>query len=624
VSRHTRLRALGTLAVALALTAAPARAELAFGPAVDVETGVEVLELAPLRPAGGAFAASVAVMARVPAPMVLAVGLDREGRAAASSAGWLAAASQPNAMAAADLDADGADELLVASAGTDAVSVLRVPEGLAGVMAVADHAAGPNPRALAAADFTGDGKPDAAVATDTGIAVMAGDGAGGLGLPLVVVPLTSLANLEAGLNGAAQHVADLENADLDGDGRPDLIAYVVHDSSVSVRTLLGDGTGGFAVAPATSAVSDDGAAFIGKTVGTHRLDSGDMDGDGDVDVAFTGYSIVVVPPTGRVFALVPDVRVLAGGAGGTLASASLPPGTLRPPPPLFGTLAGLADIDGDGRGDVLAAGNPLLVERDPLRSDVVEPLPTAGRALLAIAPDLNMDGAPDLVLAPGSAPATLAVALARPVPAGTGRDFGEREVGGAGAVLPLEVENRGVAPLSIATLTLSGAAAGDFATVDDACAGRTLLGGQRCTAGLRFRPTAVGRREAEVVVSAAGGEALRLQVSGVGVAPAVVPAPQPTPPRNPASVRAGCLTRPTGGRMRLGCGLVLGSGAMPSRVAMRLVRGGRVRALADVRAGGRVILRARRPLAPGRYTLVVVVVADSGSQQTRRQVALRA
>jgi hypothetical protein len=47
VARHTRLRALGTLTVALALTAAPARAELAFGPAVDVETGVEALELAP-------------------------------------------------------------------------------------------------------------------------------------------------------------------------------------------------------------------------------------------------------------------------------------------------------------------------------------------------------------------------------------------------------------------------------------------------------------------------------------------------------------------------------------------------------------------------------------------------
>jgi hypothetical protein len=61
-------------------------------------------------------------------------------------------------------------------------------------------------------------------------------------------------------------------------------------------------------------------------------------------------------------------------------------------------------------------------------------------------------------------------------------------------------------------------------------------------------------------------------------------------------------------------------------VTLRLVQG-RVRALADVRASGPVVLpslRAGRRLTTGRYTLVaVVVLADGRSRQSRRAVALR-
>lgn len=606
----------GLAAVALAATAPPALGDLAFAPAVDVRTGVDAVDMAALRTPSRPV---VAVLTRAPTPGVVAVGIGAGGARDGAIASALAPASVPNALAAADLDGDGIEELVVASGGTDTITVLDVPPALIGLMNPVDNAAGgADPSALAVADFTQDGPLDLAVATDAGIMVLAGDGAGGLAAPVLAVPLADLGD-STQLVGTppaplpVDHVSHLATGDLNRDGRPDLVAYAVQPGQSVWRVLLGAAGGGFTTGVLRRALSDSPIMLDG------RVDLGDVDGDGTLDAAVTNYQFVIVP----IPNVVPDATVHPGTGDGGFLSPPLAPGGLRPIV-RRGSVAGLFDLDRDGRRELMAVSGgaaTLTIYRDPLGANEAIPVTLPAVAPLAVALDVDADGAADLVTSRGSADGTVGVLLARPVLVGTGQDFGEREVGSAGPVLPVEIENRGVAPFSVPQIAVAGGAASDFAIVDDACSGRVVAGGARCAVRVRFRPTAAGRREAALAVDVA----LSVAVSGVGVQIAAPPPPpqQPPLPAEVPAARTGCATRTTGGGTRLRCGVVLGPGAAPSRVAVRLLRAGRVQALADMAAGGRVVLTARRPLVAGRYILVTVVVADGRTRQSRSEVTLR-
>jgi hypothetical protein len=401
------------------------------------------------------------------------------------------------------------------------------------------------------------------------------------------------------------HLAALASADADRDGRLDLLVSVVQAGLDSWRAILQTADGGFAAGPAHA-----GGFTYGDLVLEGGLAVGDLNGDGNVDVASTNTDIVVPPGPPGQSGFAPIVSVYAGAGDGTF--------TVEPRGPYVvvhlrrGVAAGIADLDGDGRAELLvadAAAHELTIHRDALGANGIMTVPLPGLSGLAGALDVNGDGVPDLVLGAGSAPGTIAVALARPLPAGSAPDFGRLEVGSAGGVADVTVENRGTAPLAVAGVAISGAAAGDFSIARDACSGTSLASAARCSVGVRFRPTAVGRHDAAIVVSDGGGEPLRLAVTGVGLAS--------------LAVRAGCATRPRRARTRLTCGVVLAPGLTPYRVALRLVLGRRVRASVDLRAGGRAVLRAQRPLTHGRYTLVAVVVtADGRSLEARRAVAI--
>jgi hypothetical protein len=277
-----------------------------------------------------------------------------------------------------------------------------------------------------------------------------------------------------------------------------------------------------------------------------------------------------------------------------------------------GVAAGAADLDRDGRAELLVADlaeQKLVIHRDALGADALLAVPMPAPTRLASALDVNGDGAPDLVLGRGAAPGTIAVALARPVAAGGAPDLGAHELGAPDTAVDVAVEDRGVAPLAVSGVALSGAAPGDFAITADACSDTTVPGGGRCRLRVRFHPTAVGARSAQIVISDARGEVLRLALAGTGLAS--------------TAVRVGCASRPNDHRRRLRCAVVLGPGPAPGRLALRLVRGGHAWARAEVRTGGRLVLRAPRPLARGRYTLVASVVATDGrSGETRRDVTV--
>src|SRR5207237_5096303 len=135
----------------------------------------------------------------------------------------------------------------------------------------------------------------------------------------------------------------------------------------------------------------------------------DLNGDGRPDV-------VVVPPSGPPAVLLN--RTVAGSP--TLA--------FDPPVPLPASSAAalaLADLNGDGRPDVVFAApsgppavllNRTVAGSPTLAFDPPVPLPASSAAALALA-DLNGDGRPDVVVAPPSGPP--AVLLNRTV-AGSG------------------------------------------------------------------------------------------------------------------------------------------------------------------------------------------------------------
>ena len=230
---------------------------------------------------------------------------------------------------------------------------------------------------MAAGDLDGDGDIDLIAATtyyasntyNSAVQIRLNNGAG------VYSGLQSL-NILAG----PQYLNTLRLGDVDGDGDLDLVAATSTNTNISpvqvsyVTLYLNNGQGSFSVSPAPALTFFD----------CHRIELGDLDGDGDLDLA----ALDLHP--GKV-----DVR-LNNGQGIFTATASLlvdaDPGCLR-----------LADYDNDGDLDVLTAnsyGKVSLLPNDgngrfPSRTDVT--LLAFRNINNMVVGDVNGDGNLDLI-----------------------------------------------------------------------------------------------------------------------------------------------------------------------------------------------------------------------------------
>jgi hypothetical protein len=177
----------------------------------------------------------------------------------------------PLALALADIDRNDVLDLLVLNELSKTVTVL-LGDGAGGF--VFSHTVSgfePDVIALAVADFDGDGDPDLAVLVPNAfgdpefggagsVAILLNDGTGHFGAPTTV---------PVGESPRAIRVADV-----DGDGRRDLIVGNEFGNSISV--LRGTGTGTFG--PKTDLV-------MGSVVSPLALGLGDLDRDGRLDFA---------------------------------------------------------------------------------------------------------------------------------------------------------------------------------------------------------------------------------------------------------------------------------------------------------------------------------------------------
>lgn len=260
-------------------------------------------------------------------------------------------------------------------------------------------------------------------------------------------------------------VLDLEAADIDGDGRDDLVEVGVNSFRVrrslptglappgapyvasgniydaAVADFDGDGFADVALSNGTVAFGDGGTAWTNVLAASHGMSAaavaaGDVDGDGLADVAFTDVQAVVVvrgqpnrtflpwstglpsvPSLGTpgvLFAVDLDNDGRAElvrkqhGFSGTHVFGSTPQGTwslVGSLPPSHQVLA--IDIDGDGTRELLPGGSSQLFHYSPQGLTGSAFAGPATPFMRALAIDHDRDGRDDMVL--GVAGGTIAV-----------------------------------------------------------------------------------------------------------------------------------------------------------------------------------------------------------------------
>ena len=242
------------------------------------------------------------------------------GALAASPGSPFAVGSDPVSAAVGDFNGDGKPDVATANYGSNNVTVL-LGDGSGRFTAApgSPFGVGSGPFSVAVGDFNGDGKLDLATANNSSsnVTVLLGDGSGGF----TAAPGSPFA-VGSGPNSIAA-------GDFNGDGKLDLATSSPGSNNVTV--LLGNGSGGFTVAP--------GSPF---TVGSRpaSVAVSDFNGDGKLDLATPNYGSN-------------NVTVLLGnGSGGFTAAVGSPFAVGSGP-----LSAAVADFNGDGKPDLATSNN---------------------------------------------------------------------------------------------------------------------------------------------------------------------------------------------------------------------------------------------------------------------------
>lgn len=285
--------------------------------------------------------------------------------------------NNPRRVVIADFDGDGKTDLLVSDQGSTTVTAyknLSVPQIMHFAPGIS-LTSGNGPSDITTADFDGDGKPDAAVSNSNS----GNDGSVSLfrntstGSNLNFAPAITLPT-GAGTVGLAA-------GDLDGDGRPDLVACSGNSGYLSffLNTSTTPGTISFG---AKQDITQFGHA--------DNVAIGDVDGDGKADLVTANFSDgsvslwVNTSSIGQLF----FQRLPAYGAG------------VQP------THVILTDLNGDGKPEILTANygdNTISVLKNTSTVgapsfDAKVDYPTLKNPYSISVGDLDGDGRPDLVV----------------------------------------------------------------------------------------------------------------------------------------------------------------------------------------------------------------------------------
>jgi FG-GAP-like repeat len=530
---------------------------------------------------------------------------------------------------------------------------------------------------LAGANFTADGKLDfaAALSSSPGHArIFLGNGEGGF----TQVGNASLTN---------DYSSDVTNADMNSDGNQDLVFSHLNAGAppgAGVSVLLGNGSGGFPtergpytagnntigvvvgrfdgdsqldVVAANAGVSQlsffsgnpdgslDPAVARPNNANAFGIDSGDLNGDGNVDVV-TAHDIIT---KGWVTA-----HLSRGDGTFTLKTTELRDAdtNLR--------AVRVHDLDLDGVLDVVVGWNDpdpgrivaLLGRGDGtfITPGVEREMPSGADPMSVEVADLDGDGNPD-ALAPSTAggAGTLSAFMSSPpitLMSSGELAFADRPIGaGPSPSQTSTLTGTGPPYLLPTSVSLTGPGAGDFRITSDGCTSARLAPGAGCTVGAAFDPQAAGDRLAQLVIQSNGGTrsvtlAGRTQpvISRARAAPRRFRARRPRRARRSAPVgtsfRFSLSERATvtiaidralpGRRVGRRC-------RPPSRRLRRARRCTRYRRAGTLRrnlAAGAQRIRfdgrfRRRPLKVGRYRATLQALSPAGARSAPARLALR-
>ncbi len=160
-----------------------------------------------------------------------------------------------------DLDRDGQLDIVTTSSAASSVSVRR-GRGDGSFAGRVDHATGASPASPALGDVNGDGEPDIALVSGEKVSVLLGKGHGTFAAPV---------DSATGVGPRA-----LALGDLDGDGRLDMVtANSAPEAEYgTVTSLLGNGDGTFAIK----------VEYEAETGDTRTVALADLDSDGKLDL----------------------------------------------------------------------------------------------------------------------------------------------------------------------------------------------------------------------------------------------------------------------------------------------------------------------------------------------------
>ena len=280
-------------------------------------------------------------------------------------------------VAVVDINGDGKPDLVASDTGTsnDPVSVVsvRLGKGDGTFGDLQSFAAGSQPQSVTVADVNNDGRPDLLVVNDfaNSANLLLGNGDGTFQAPRAFVP--------------GSFPASVAVADTNGDGRPDLLVKISY-SSDGVSVLLGNGDGSFQ-SPGT------GFATSGRPDATAV---GDVNGDGKQDLVVANFE-------GNT------VGVLLGSGDGTFLPQRTFPASSTPVSNPTGVA--LADLNGDGRLDLVVTNFSATLSGSTIRGSVSVLLGNGDGSFHApetyeadsnpssvAVVDVNGDGVPDLLV----------------------------------------------------------------------------------------------------------------------------------------------------------------------------------------------------------------------------------